>query len=242
MELENFDSFRLPVFIRVIGFGDETKSTIDAINKLGYEGLDAVVATPGAEFSPSVDDKMAIFLATGHNDRLPVVAKTYFEADVLTIAIVADSSLSKDVKMDSVTIETPDRMYEVVRTLIGPIFMYGYVRCDFSDLSLILTNSGHFSSFTVIGSGPDRVAQAVESIRCRLADAQLMDAEHICLFMYFNNEGSQPVRINELAVLNDFFSELSNTIDLIWAAYSDKTIKDDAIKISLIVSGANLHL
>lgn len=229
-----------PAFIKVVGFGDAVRPVVDAINELGYDGLDATVADIMKDYIPSENDRMVILLVAEHSDLFQTVARTYFDADVLTVGIFTETSLTAGTTMGSFTIVPLNRMYEVVRILIAPIFMQGYISYDFNDLRMTLANTGHFLTLSAKGCGELRFPQAIESIRCSLTKKQTSGIERISVFIYSNKGGEQPLKMQEVLELRDYLKELPENIDAIWATYPDDTIKGDEIKISIVAAGKEI--
>lgn len=183
---------------------------------------------------------MVILLVTEQTEQLHAIAKAYFESDALTIGIMSDSSLSENVKTDSFTIVDYNRIYDTVRTLIDPIFMHGYICYNFYDFNQTMADTTHFQSLSVIGSGNNRVTQAIDSITNRFINKQSAATEHLSLFLYYNRDGKQPVLIHEAAILSDFLNRLPENIDKIFAVYHDPAIKSNEIRLSMIASGKEL--
>lgn len=236
-DFNEFEYFRYPIFVKVIGFGDASQPIVDAINEIGYDGLEASIAKVGEEYIPSENDKMVILLVTEKSDQCLTVAKTYFDADVLTVGITVESDFTETMAVDSLTVSTANRMYDVVRTVIDPIFMQGYIGYDFNDLRLTLADTRHFVTISAEGYGEQRFNQAIESIKCFLTKEQVREIEQISVFIYSNKDGVHPLIMQEVSVLTDFLKELPESINAIWAIYPDDTIRNDGIRISLIAAG-----
>lgn len=239
-DFNEFEYFKCPIFIKVIGFGDASKHIVDAINVIGYDGLEASVTEVGEDYMPSENDKMVILLLTEKSEQSLVMAKTYFDADVLTIGITVESDFTETMTVDSLTISAADQMYDVIRTLIDPIFMQGYIGYDFNDLRLTLADTRNFLTISVEGYGEQRFNQAIDSIKCCLTKEQVRRIEQISVFIYFNKDGEHPLITQEVSGLTDFLNELPESINAIWAIYPDDTIKDDGIRISLLAAGKEM--
>ena len=59
--------------------------------------------------------------------------------------------------------------------------------------------------------------------------------------MYFNRVGKHPLVMQEMTALTDFVSELPEGSYVIWAVYPDESIKDEEIKITILVAGKELE-
>ena len=87
MDMELFGKIS-PVSIRVIGFGKQAELTIAAIKALGYDGVSAELYSDGDTFTQTENDIMVVFLGTTKSERVRSIAKTFYDANVLTLAVL----------------------------------------------------------------------------------------------------------------------------------------------------------
>ena len=230
----------LPACFRIIGIEEATADIIKTVKSYGYDYVDASVITSPFECIPTDEDRMVVILAIDNEDNANSIAKTFHDAGVLTIGLLHNADPDC---YDSVDSETPNREFPaIVKAILQPIATQGLISYNFNDLRTTLNDSKHFRIISAKGSGNNRVAEAVDSIKSELSLSRINSIERISLFLYFNRDGKQPLMMQEVAILNEFLSKLPENIDASWAVYPDRDINDDEIKVSIIVAGKELDL
>ena len=229
----------LPTSFRVIGIGEATKEIIETVKSYGYDCVSATVLTEPFECVPADEDKMVIIVAKDNEDHANSIAKTFHDAGVLTLGLLANSDCDC---YDSVVSKASYTDYpELIKAILQPIATPGMVAYDFSDLQTTLTDSKHFLIKSVTRYGNERVAEAIGHIKRTITLPMLDKIEGLSIFLYFNREGKQPLLMQEMRALNDFLSEPPESIYVIWAVYPDESIKDEEIKITILAAGKELE-
>lgn len=77
-----------PVSFRVIGIGDTIKPTIDKIEALEYEGVSASLVEQDEIVVPKDEDRMVIILVDELKNSAKDIAKSFYQAGVLTLIMV----------------------------------------------------------------------------------------------------------------------------------------------------------
>lgn len=237
---EFFDIYAHTVFpasFRVIGIGETTAEIIEAVKSYGYDCVDGSVVNSPIECVPTDEDKMLIIVARDNEEVANAIAKTFHDAGVLTLALFDNADLEC---YDSVDSEASYPEYNaIIDAILRPIVTQGLLCYDFNDLRTTLGDSKHFLVVSATRGGNARVAEAIDLIKSMLS-SRLDSIERISLFLYFNRDGKRPLVIQETASLNELLKDLPESIDVIWAVYPEKNLKDDEIKVSIIAAGKEL--
>ena len=229
----------LPTSFRVIGIGDATKELIETVKSYGYDCVSATVLAEPFECVPTDEDKMIIIVAKDNENHANSIAKTFHDAGVLTLGLLdnADLDYYDSVVSEASCTETPG----LIKTILQPIVTQGMIAYDFNDLQTTLTDAKHLLVKSVIRSGNERVAEAIGFIKSSLTSSLLNKIERLSIFLYFNKAGKQPLGMQEMTALNDFLSELPESIYVIWAVYPDESIEDTEIKVTILAAGKELN-
>ena len=229
----------LPTSFRVIGIGEATKEIIETVKSYGYDSVSAIVLNESFECVPTDEDKMVIIVAKDNEDHANSIAKTFHDAGVLTLGLLENADLDC---YDSVVSEASYTEYpDLIKSILQPIVTQGMIAYDFSDLQTTLTDSMRFLIKSVTRCGIERVAEAIDCIKSTLPPSLLNKIERLSIFLYFNRVGKHPLVMQEMTALTDFVSELPEGSYVIWAVYPDESIKDEEIKITILVAGKELE-
>ncbi|MBD5252187.1 MAG: hypothetical protein HDS49_04050 [Bacteroides sp.] len=229
----------LPTSFRVIGIGEATKEIIETVKSYGYDCVSATVLAEPFESVPTDEDKMVIIVTKDNEDHANSIAKTFHDAGVLTLGLLENADLDC---YDSVVSEASYTEYpDLIKSILQPIVTQGMIAYDFSDLQTTLTDSMRFLIKSVTRCGIDRVAEAIDCIKSTLSPSLLNKIERLSIFLYFNRVGKHPLVMQEMTALTDFVSELPEGSYVIWAVYPDESIKDEEIKITILVAGKELE-
>ena len=229
----------LPTSFRIIGIGEATKEIIETVKSYGYDCVSATVLTEPFERVPTDEDKMVIIVAKDNEDHANSIAKTFYEAGVLTIGLLDNADLEC---YDGVVVETSCAEYpDLIKAILQPIVTQGMIAYDFNDLQTTLADAKHFFIKSATGHGNERVAESIGFIKSTLTSSLLNKIERLSIFLYFNKEDKQPLVMQEMTALTDFVSELPESIYVIWAVYPDESIKDEEIKVTILAAGKELE-
>ncbi len=145
--------------------------------------------------------------------------------------------IQKDTPVTKAFSYIDDVLKQAVRALSELINMPGIINVDFADIKSILREAGT----TLIGigtaTGPDRGIKAVGSaINSPLLEVTLDGAKGVL----FSIAGTRDLKMSEI---NDIAKAISANLDsgakVIFGAYHDRTLKDKAIKVTVIATGFN---
>lgn len=239
MELFERERFaNLPTSFHVIGIGEATKEIIETLKSYGYDCVSATVLTEPFECVPTDEDKMVIIVAKDNEDHANSIAKTFHDAGVLTLGLLDNVDLDcyDSVVSEASCTEPPD----LIKAILQPIVTQGLIAYDFNDLQTILADTKHFLIKSATGHGNERVTESIGFIKSTLTSSMLNKIEKLSIFLYFNKGGIQPLAMQEMTALNDFLSELPESIYVIWAVYPDESIKDEEIKVTILAAGKEL--
>lgn len=229
-----------PACIRVIGFGRQMAQTISDIRTLGYDGVRAEMYSDNTEYSPTDEDIMVIILGNPNSERVRSLAKTFFDADVLTIVILYRNEKIPSDCIDAYTVIEQGKETEVIKSLVEPIFAPCRISFDFNDLKLTLADMYHFLVLSGTGQGRTRVPDAIANATKSLKYDQISHIERLSILLYNNDNDRKPLAMEELSSLSEFMKSLPESIEIIWALYQDESIDNGTIRISIISAGKNL--
>lgn len=229
-----------PACIRVIGFGRQMAQTISDIRTLGYGGVRAEMYSDNTEYSPTDEDIMVIILGNPNSERVRSLAKTFFDADVLTIVILYRNEKIPSDCIDAYTVIEQGKETEVIKSLVEPIFAPCRISFDFNDLKLTLANMNHFMVLSGIGQGGNRVSDAITNATKNLKLDQISQIKRLSILLYHNGNDSQPLTMEEMSSLSEFMKSLPESIEIIWALYQDESFDNGTIRISIIAAGKKL--
>lgn len=230
-----------PVSFRVFGIGESCKSIINKIDALGYDGVSATVINIEQLPSPTEEDRMAIFLTPTSSKRIHEIAKSFYDAGVLTLIVTSDDGEWQQDSFDSIIVAQSSQWRNIVKSLLDPIFLYGQICYDFNDLCTTLKGTRRFAIADSTGGGVDRFKNAVANLSSQL-DTIISGIERISLIIYFNPDINPPVVMSEIKVLSDYIQTMPEQVELIWAIFHDNRMDCNLIRISAIYSGKNLTI
>ena len=104
---------------------------------------------------------MVIILGNPNSDRVRSLAKTFFDADVLTIVIMYRNEKIPSDCIDAYTVIEQGKETEVIKSLVEPIFAPCRISFDFNDLKLTLANMNHFMALSGTGQRRNRISDAI---------------------------------------------------------------------------------
>lgn len=226
-----------PINIRVVGFGKNSIQTINAVSALGYDGLGAEVYSDNNELSPTEEDIMIILLGTTNSERVRSIAKTFYDANVLTLAIMTRNEKIPTDCLDSYTVVEPDKVVEAIKSLVAPIFMPCQIAYDFNDLRQTLANSSQFFISSADGHGDNRIKNALNEVSLSIDLQKREDLVRLSIILYYNRNGNDPLTMSEMSELSEFINALPDKVEAIWGLYIDDSLNPDSIRISIIAAG-----
>ena len=229
----------LPTSFLVFGIEEATKEIIETVKSNAYDCVSATVLTAPFECVPTDEDKMVIIVARDNEEHANSIAKTFHDAGVLTLGLLDNADLDC---YDSVASEASYTEYpDLIKAILQPIVTQGKIAYDFNDLQTTLTDAKHFLIKSVTRCDKERVAEAIGCIKSSLTSSLINKIERLSIFLYFNKVGKQPLVMQEMTALTDFFSELPESIYVIWAVYPDESINDEEIKVTILAAGKDLE-
>ena len=222
-----------PINFRVIGFGRETEDAIKQLRNLGYDGLSAEVFNP--ELPPCVtsDDMMIILLISGQCEDAVTVSESFKEAGVLTLAVCSEGIEMPSGYVDSQTQVSAGKMSEVAKAILDIIFIPSLIAIAFNDIDNLLRNSGTFKAAEGIGSGENRMQDALTQLN---SNRILSSYKNAMVCIYTNINSTQPLVMDEMQSLDDVINKLPDNINIIWGVSNDRTLTDGTVRISLITT------
>lgn len=231
----------IPASFRIFGFGEDTKPAIDQLTALGYDGV-SVSMVNKEEPTPSDMDKMAILLVGRENKTALEVAKTFHDADILTLVVSTPDTPFETSVCDSLTVCKPEEMAETVASLLNAIVKPCMICFDFNDMNTLLEDSMHFKVGSSERNGVDRVRNAMYAAMDGLVNSNADGLERMAILLYINPDSMNPIQMDEISAIPELIQTFPESIDVVWGVYNDTSIEADAVKIIVIASGKEMTL
>ncbi len=147
------------------------------------------------------------------------------------------SMIDKDTAMSKAFAFIDDVLKNGVKALAELINIPGLINIDFADIKTILKDAGPTLIGIGVGYGQDRSVKAVElAINSPLLEVSIEGAKGVL----FSIAGGKDLKMSEI---NDIARAVSANLDsnarVIFGAYHDRTLKDKALKVTVIATGFN---
>ena len=228
----NTENKHFPASFRVIGVGHGIENVINEINSFGFEGVSAEVVKYPFDCTPQDEDKLAIICFTDCADNANRIAKTFHDAGVLTIGFGEDAVPTY---YDSIMEHVRSSDYpKIIKSLLQPIVTSGMISYDFNDLSTTLRDSEYF---TVRSTSGNSVKEVTEKLQVIFNELDLNCVDYLSIHLYFNQERSIPLAMNNMASLSELMFALPETVSVIWSVNKDEKLNGDEIRLSAILAG-----
>lgn len=147
------------------------------------------------------------------------------------------SVIDKDTPILKAFSAIDDVLKQAVRAITELVNTPGIINVDFADVKTVLRDAGT----TLIGigtaGGQDRAIKAVNAaVNSPLLDVSLEGAKGIV----FSVAGSRDMKMSEINdIAKAIATNLDNNARVIFGAYHDRTMKDKALKVTVIATGFN---
>ncbi len=141
-----------PVYYRVICVGEETLGAFRSIKSFGHDkrnGVSVQSTTMVPNPTPTEEDKMVILLSNGDSQQLEGIAKSFYQAGVLTVLVTTKIVEMAEAFCDTQTVTPIESMPLIVKALFNYVFSIRVNGVDSDDLSALLYKSGKFKVIQV---------------------------------------------------------------------------------------------
>lgn len=219
-----------PVSFKVIGTGTGATNIIEKVKSFGYDCVGCILAETPSDCIPMDYDKMVIIVARDNEEVANAIAKTYHEADVLTMGLVhnPDVFCYDNIAADTSVEDFPD----VIKHLLHPIATPGLICYDFNDLCTTLRNFRFFKTLVTEGVS---VEDAVNNMKNKLKNISLQHIVTLSAHLFFNRGRQPALTMEDMHSLSNMISEFPESIDVIWSVNFDDTIPRDLIRFTIIM-------
>lgn len=234
--LQEYPNYQLPVSFRVIGFGERSKILINKINSLKYPSV-RTFNYEESKIVPEEEDLMVILINPSNKD-IQYFSKSFYQAGILTLVVSSkDFSKIKDC-FDSFTKVSQNKILPTIKGILDSLFHIGPISFDFNDIKLSLKDSSKFlvKTFITDTSGEPNI-KLCDGISHELKE---YDYENIAFILSFNKETNTSFLTSEIRNFQIYLKSLSEDVNFIWGVQNDETLKQDQIKITVVLSGKNL--
>lgn len=132
-----------------------------------------------------------------------------------------------------------------VRGIIEIITTHGFINADFEDVKTIMKNSGMALMGCGLGSGPDRIEQAVRGAleSPLLNDFDLKSCKNLLINITVGNN-DHGLKMEELGIITDMITEYTGKVNKFKRGliYEDDPAWGDKISITVIATGFKMNL
>jgi hypothetical protein len=226
---------------RVICVGKDMSGVFRSIMSFGFEGVSVQSTDMFPNPTPTDVDKMVILLANEDRQQLESIAKSFYQAGVLTLIINTSEHHDNHVQCDSLTISYIDDMPKVVRAILIPILSDSYINFDFSNISSIFKDSHLFKVYESYGCGMgNRIENAIDCMPVALSE-DMKNCERALIYI------SCPMMqlgfiTKQWKSVNAFIQRFPLETDVMALPINDENSPTDRIRLSIILSGKELEL
>lgn len=232
-----------PVSFRVICVGKEMSAVFRTIISFGFEGVSVQTTTMFPDPRPTDENKMVILLANGYSQQLENIAKSFYQAGVLTLIISTHDMENLQGVCDAMTVSNWESMPLIVKSLIDPLIKQGIICFDVNDLSMTLHNAQKFKIVSTLSrTNENRIDVLVKNLDGLLEGYNLSEQENITIILYHNKKVNPPLAMNELRPLSEFIGNFPEDVSVIWGLSFDNEMPTDETRLDAIVAGKNLKL
>lgn len=133
-----------PVSFRVICVGKELSGVYRSIISMGFDGVLVQTTTMSPNPTPTETDNLVILLTNGRSPLLESIAKSFYQAGVLTLVVSTEWIETKETICDAQTVATIESMPLIVKRLLAPLFSVGLTCYDYNDTCRTLHKTGKF--------------------------------------------------------------------------------------------------
>ena len=228
-------NFKIPTSVRVIGVGIGVKEIINKVKSVELEGVSTEISEYPYECIPSDEDKLAIIIFTDLEENANRIDKTFHNAGILTIGFSedADPSCYDNIMLCDSRNEYPD----IIKALLQPILTQGNICYYLSDLYTMFRNTGYFTVKTTTGNN---AKDAIEKLKAIFNELELNSVDNLTINIYFNPNGSTPLKMSDLASLSEMMSTLPEKINVIWSINHDENLNENDIRLTTILTGKDV--
>lgn len=227
---------------RVICVGKELSGVYRSVISLGLEGVSVQTTTMFPEPTPTDENKMVILLANEDSKLLRDIARSFYQAGVLTLIVSTHYLDNLKEVCDSMTVANMGSMPLIVKTLIDLLIKQGSICFDVNDLSATLHNTHKFKTVSVISRNKEnRILECVKSLGGILEAYKLSEPENISIILYHNKDINPPLAMNELQPLSEFMGNFPEDVTVKWGLSFDNEMPTDEIRLDAIAAGKNLN-
>lgn len=237
MTMTEEHNFEMPTFCRILGFGERVADAIADLQNLPYEEVSTEIAT-GEDVQIRDDDRLLILIFDKLTPSVKEFGRTANKSGVFTIAVSAEAISLDDNIFDAQTTVSQENMADVVRCIIDPICLQGYIHYSLEDLRIILERKHFVLKNEVVPCSEQPVADAIEKMNMK--SVSLENVEALSIHLFCNRDMTPPLRIEQVAALVQFLSELPSDINCIWSVSNDDEMPIDKLRISMVLAGKNL--
>lgn len=231
------------VSFRVICVGKELSGVYRSILSMGLDGVSVQSTTMFPNPAPSEEDGLVILLANGNSPLLNRIARSFYQAGVLTVVVSTEVIETKELTCDAQTVTSKETMAFIVKDLLNPLLKQGLLCYDFNDLYQSLHNAEKFKVLESSSRMTDhRIEDAIVKMSEKFGHVDFNQVENLSLIIFINKGLKQPLLTGEVLSLSEYLSKMSEEVCVIWTITYDDDMPTDEVKAVAILSGKNLEL
>ena len=233
MMTETFKNTETPL-ISVIGIGEDSKKHIDKIK--GWNSPLISTTMLEKEFiDPEAGTELVILIITENVDAT-ILEKNLKQSGSLTIIITTCEIRAMEGSYDSIALVSEDKVIDTVKTVAEILTNPPrYICLDLNDLICIMKDSGTFQTFSHTSSvekgGMTNIANHLRENLKGLPSLKTMLVK-----ITLSDTGKELMKIEDLTILQKFFSTLPNSIRVLWGLDANENLASDELAISIIAT------
>lgn len=225
--------------ISIIGIGDDSKKYIDEIKDLNSPLVSSKMLDRDF-IGPETGIEMAILIITENVDAT-ILAKNLKQSGLLTIIVATCEIRAMEGSYDSMAMVSENKVVETVKTVAEILTNPPrYICLDLNDLICIMKDSGTFQTFSHTSSvekgGMTNLANYLRENLKGLPSLKTMLVK-----ITLSDTGKELMKIEDLTILQKFFSTLPNSIRVLWGLDATENLASDELAISIIATEPRIN-
>lgn len=220
--------------ILILGIGEDSKKYIDEIKGwnsplVSSKMLDRDYTGPGGGI------EMAILIITENVDAT-ILAKNLKQSMLLTLIVATCEIRAMEGSYDSMARVSADKAMETVRTVAEILNNPPNLICkDFNDLWCVLKGSETFQTFSYTSSlRKGGMINLVNYLKEKLKE--LPSLEKMLVSINVSSAGLKTLRPEDIKILIEYFSNLPDSIKVVWGLDATDNLASDELTISIIAT------
>lgn len=225
--------------ILILGIGEDSKKYIDEIKGwnsplVSAKMLDRDYKGPGGGI------EMAILIITENVDAT-ILAKNLKQSMLLTLIVATCEIRAMEGSYDSMAMVSEDNILETVKTVTEILTKPPqYICFDFNDLCYVMKDSETFQTFSH-KSSVDKGDTTYLANYLQEKLKGLPSLEKMLVSINVSRAGLKTLRPRDIVMISEFFSNLPDSIKVVWGLDATDNLASDELTISIIATEPRIN-